>query len=109
MIEDFIEGLKKEFGIGGMQTGGKEISEFVHTIYTGIKGGEVRNCVQRTAFKFIKSIKPDIPKAEMMKGVTVIESIVETVFCMMVSEGVLTKIESEGEDKIVIHWEKKNK
>lgn len=105
MIEDFIEGLKEEFGFGEMPTGHKEINEFVHTIYTGIKGGKVRDCVQMTAFKFIKGIKPDIPRREMMKGVLVIESIIETVFCMLVSEGVLTKVESG--DKIVIHWEKK--
>ncbi|MBA7547827.1 hypothetical protein ES705_40265 [subsurface metagenome] len=107
MIEDFIDELKKEFGVEGMPTGHKEIHEFVHTIYTGIKGGEVRNCVQMAVFKFIKSIKPDIPKEEMVKGVTVIESIIETVFCMLVSEGVLTKVKSESGDKIVIHWEKK--
>lgn len=105
MIEDFIEELKKKFGVEGMKTGDEEIHKFVHTIYNGIKGGEVRNCVQMTAFKFIKGIKPDISRREMMKGVSVIESIIETVFCMLVSEGVLTKVESG--DKIVIHWEKK--
>jgi len=107
MIEDFIEGLKKEFGIGGIQTGDKEISEFAHTIYKGVRGGEVRNCVQITTFKFIKSIKPEISIKEMMEGVAVIESIIETVFCMLVKEGVLTKV--EGKDKIVMHWEKKVK
>jgi len=107
MIEDFIEGLKEEFGFGGMPTGHEEISEFVQAIYKGIKRGEVKNCVQIAAFKFIKSLKPDIPRGEMQKGILVIESIIETVFCMLVSEGVLTKVESEGGDKIVMHWEKK--
>lgn len=105
MIEDFIEELKKKFGVGGVQTGDKEIHEFVHTIYKGIKGGEVRNCVQMATFKFIKSIKPDISEVEMEKGVVVVESIIEAVFCMMISGGVLTKVESE--DKIVMHWEEK--
>ncbi len=113
MIKDFIEELKKKFESGGMedwlqQSGNKEIYEFVHAIYNGIKGGEIRDCVKVAAFKFIKSIKPDITTIEAMKGVVVIESIVETVFCMMVKEGVLTKIESEGKDKIVMHWEKED-
>ncbi|GAI83803.1 unnamed protein product, partial [marine sediment metagenome] len=51
MIEDFIEGLKKKFGVEKMPTGNKEIHEFVHTIYNGIKGGEVRDCVKMTVFK----------------------------------------------------------
>jgi len=105
MIVDFIEELKKKFGVGGMKTGDKEIHEFVHAIYKGIKGGEVRNCVQMATFKFIESIKPDISRGEMVKGVSVIESIIETVFCMMVSEGVLTKMESKDKDKIVMYWE----
>lgn len=105
MIEDFIEGLKKKFKIEGTSTGDKEIHEFVNNIYNRLKGGEIRNCVQVFAFKFIKSIKPEISKGEMMKGIMVIESIVETVFCMMVEEGVLTKMESKDGDKIVMHWE----
>ena len=107
MIEDFIEEMKKEFGVGKMPTGHKEILEFVHSIYKGIKGGEIRNCVKMAAFKFIEGIKPDISRREMVKGVIVVESIVETVFCMMVKEGVLTKVESEGGGKIVMHWEEK--
>lgn len=108
MIEDFIEGLKKEFKVGGMSTGDEGIHEFVHTVYNGIKGGDVRNCVQISAVKFIKSIKPDISRVEMMKGIAVIESIVETVFCMLVKGGVLTKVESKGGGKIVMHWEGKS-
>jgi len=107
MIEDLIDELKKKFGVGGIQTGDKEIHEFVDTIYKGIGGGEIRNCVQVFASKFIKSIKPEISKVEMMKGVVVIESIVETVFCMMVKGGVLTKVESKDGEKIVMHWEEK--
>jgi len=106
MIEDFIEELKKKFGVGGIKTGDEEIHKFVHSIYNGIKGGEVRNCVQIATFKFIKSIKPGISEVEMVKGVAVIESIIETVFCMLIKEGVLTKMESEG--KIVMHWEEKS-
>lgn len=108
MIKDLIEELKKKFKVEGVSIGDKEIHEFVNTIYNEIKGGEIRNCVQMISFKFIKSIKPEISKAEMMKGVVVIESIVETVFCMMVKEGVLTKMESKDGDKIVMHWEKKS-
>ena len=112
MIEDFIEELKKKFEGEEMpnwlhQTGKKDILEFVHTIYNGVKGGVVRDCVQMATLKFIKSIKPDISEIEMVKGILVIESIIEAVFCMLVSEGVLTKVESEGKDKIVMHWEKK--
>jgi len=107
MIEDYIEGLKKEFGVGGISTGDEGIHEFVHTIYNGINRGEVRDCVQVAAFKFIKSIKPDIPKVEMMKGIMVIESIIETVFCMLVKEGVLTKMESKDGGKVIMHWEGK--
>ena len=110
MIEDFIEELKKKFEGGKIpnwlhQTGKKDILESVQTIYNGIKGGVVKDCVHLATVKFIKSIKPDIPEVEMVKGVLVIESIIQTVFCMMVSEGVLTKVEEE--DKIVIHWEGK--
>jgi len=105
MIEDFIKELKKKFQDRLMPTGHKEITEFVQSIYNEVNNGATKRCVQIAATKFIRSIKPDISDRELIIGIAMIESIVQTTFCELVYEGVLTKTESE--DKIVMHWEKK--